>query len=108
MAANSQATPPTMINDTPTGHETKRTLLATDSTRAITSSNGNDEWPLVSVIIPVYNAALYLDECFQSVIRQTYITDMKGRLEVSIFDDGSQVWEYLCCAMLCDYYPCSR
>lgn len=37
-----------------------------------------------SVIIPVYNTAQYLDECLQSVLRQSQID-----LEVIIIDDGS-------------------
>ncbi len=43
--------------------------------------------PLVTVVVPVYNAAAYLDECLQSVATQTY----EGPIEVSIYDDGSEV-----------------
>lgn len=39
---------------------------------------------LVSVIIPAFNAAEYLDECIDSVIKQTY-----KRLEIIIVNDGS-------------------
>lgn len=38
----------------------------------------------ISVIVPVYNAAKYLDECIQSIIKQTY-----PDLEILIIDDGS-------------------
>lgn len=41
--------------------------------------------PLVSVIIPNYNHALYLDERIQSVLNQSY-----GRFEVIILDDRSK------------------
>lgn len=40
--------------------------------------------PLVSVIVPVYNAALWLPELFGSIRSQTY-----GNLEVILVDDGS-------------------
>ena len=40
--------------------------------------------PLVSVIIPVYNAETTIDECIESVIKQSY-----DNLEILIIDDGS-------------------
>lgn len=40
--------------------------------------------PLVSVIIPVYNCVLYIDEAIESIICQTY-----KNLEIFIIDDGS-------------------
>ena len=40
--------------------------------------------PLISVIVPCYNQAQYLDECLQSVLDQTY-TDW----ECIIVNDGS-------------------
>jgi len=44
------------------------------------------EKPLVSIITPIYNAERYLDDCFLSILRQTY----PGPIEVSIYDDGSE------------------
>lgn len=48
---------------------------------------------MISVIIPVYKVEQYLDECVESVVRQTY-TD----LEVILVDDGSPDG----CPALCD------
>ena len=44
----------------------------------------NNEAPLVSVIIPVYNVRAYLPQCLENVINQSY-----GNLEILIIDDGS-------------------
>ncbi len=49
--------------------------------------------PLVSVIIPVYRVERYLDECVQSVVRQTY-----RALEIILVDDGSPD----SCPAMCD------
>ena len=40
--------------------------------------------PLVSVIIPVYNAEKYIDECIESILNQTY-----SNIEVVVCDDCS-------------------
>ena len=40
--------------------------------------------PLISVIIPVYNAEMFLRQCLDSVVRQTY-----KLLDIIIIDDGS-------------------
>jgi glycosyltransferase involved in cell wall biosynthesis len=40
--------------------------------------------PLISVCIPVYNGAAYLEDCLQSVIAQTY-----SNIEILLVDDGS-------------------
>lgn len=40
--------------------------------------------PFISVIIPVYNVENYLEECFDSIINQTY-----KNIEIIVVDDGS-------------------
>lgn len=40
--------------------------------------------PIISVIIPIYNVAEYLDKCIKSVLSQTYID-----FELLLIDDGS-------------------
>ena len=40
--------------------------------------------PLVTIIVPVYNAEKYLDMCIQSVINQTF-----DRWELILVNDGS-------------------
>lgn len=42
------------------------------------------EEPLVSIIIPIYNAEKYLSECIKTVLDQTYTN-----IEVLLIDDGS-------------------
>lgn len=44
----------------------------------------NENQPLLSVIIPVYNAEKFLDRCILSVVNQTY-----RNLEIILVDDGS-------------------
>ncbi|MBM6866846.1 glycosyltransferase [Bacteroides caecigallinarum] len=40
--------------------------------------------PLISIIIPVYNAALYIERCFNSIISQSY-----NNYEIIVINDGS-------------------
>jgi glycosyltransferase involved in cell wall biosynthesis len=42
--------------------------------------------PLVSVIIPTYNYALYIGDAIESVLRQDY---PKTQIEIIVYDDGS-------------------
>lgn len=51
--------------------------------------------PLVTVIVPVFKTELYLDQCVQSILSQTY-----PELEVLLIDDGSPDK----CPALCDAY----
>ena len=43
-----------------------------------------DPSPLISVIVPVYNANAFLDQCLESITAQTY-----RHLEILVVDDGS-------------------
>ena len=51
--------------------------------------------PRISVIIPVYNVELYLRQCLDSVVNQTY-----RNLEIIVIDDGSPDR----CGEICDEY----
>lgn len=50
---------------------------------------------MISVIVPVYNSAPYLDKCIQSICGQTY-----RDLEIILVDDGSTD----CSGKICDAY----
>ena len=34
--------------------------------------------PLISVIVPAYNAEAFLDQCLESIVAQTYLFDVLG------------------------------
>ena len=41
--------------------------------------------PLVSVVIPVYNAEKFISKCLEHLVHQTY-----DNLEIIVVDDGSK------------------
>lgn len=51
--------------------------------------------PLISVIVPVYNVEKYLDECIQSLLKQTY-----DHIEIILVDDESKDSS----GLMCDKY----
>ena len=55
--------------------------------------------PLVSIIVPVYNAIAYLEDCIMSLMKQSY-----KNLEILLIDDGSTDGS----AELCDKLECNR
>lgn len=55
-----------------------------ETKRNVRMSKKRSNAPLVSVIIPVYNMAPYLEEALESVINQSY-----NNLEILVIDDGS-------------------
>ena len=66
--------------------------------------DNNKSWsqgsaPLVSVIIPVYNAELYLEKCVKSITNQTY-----SQLEIILVNDGSTDYS----ATICDCLQASE
>lgn len=48
-------------------------------------STSNQQQPVVSILIPCYNAAAFLPQCLDSIVNQTY-----QHLQVVVVDDGSE------------------
>lgn len=55
----------------------------------------NKKLPLISVVVPIYNVEIYLKECVESILNQTY-----ENLEVVLVDDESPD----SCGKMCDDY----
>ena len=47
-------------------------------------NQNNEEYPLISVIVPIYKVEKYLDKCIECIVNQTY-----KNLEIILVDDGS-------------------
>ena len=47
-------------------------------------NQNEEEKPLISVIVPVFNGQDYLEKCIESIEKQTY-----KNLEIIIINDGS-------------------
>jgi len=60
---------------------------------------------LVSIIVPAYNASLYLDRCLSSILNQSID---KNDMEIILVDDGSidDTWK-LCCRYANEYHNIS-
>lgn len=58
------------------------------------------ESPLVSVIVPIYNAKDHIARCLESIRRQTY-----QNLEILLLNDGSQDVSYQVCQMYAKVDP---
>lgn len=52
---------------------------------------------MISIIIPIYNSALYLERCLESILRQTY-----QDFEILLIDDGSTDGSRAVCEKYCD------
>jgi len=57
--------------------------------------SGHNNYPLISVIVPIYNVERYLPKCVDSILSQTY-----ENLEIILVDDGSAD----SCGSICDEY----
>ena len=55
-------------------------------------SNVNLYNPLISVIVPIYNAETYLEECIESILNQEY-----SNIEILLINDGSTDNSYTLC-----------
>jgi glycosyltransferase involved in cell wall biosynthesis len=48
------------------------------------AASSNNEQPLVSIVVPNYNSGSFIEECFDTLVHQTY-----QNIEIIVVDDGS-------------------
>ena len=72
-------------------------LFNMDAAEIFNKSKG--ELPLISVVVPVFNASKYLERCIESIIHQTY-----PHIEVIIVNDGSTDESELICLKYTERY----
>jgi len=53
--------------------------------------------PLVTIIVPIYNSELFIKECVEKLLAQTY-----SNLQIVLVDDGSKDHSYQICASFLD------
>ena len=58
--------------------------LVNEMIRFIQGTSVTEETPLISIIVPCYNVEEYLEECVESLVRQTY-----AKTEILLIDDGA-------------------
>ncbi len=61
----------------------------------ITNEKDNDMNPLVSIVVPIYGAEQYIEQCIESLINQSY-----HNIEIILVDDASKDK----CPQICDLY----
>lgn len=85
------------MNSAPSNISSANTNTTDGATTSVAdaSATPDETQPLVSIIVPVYNAADYLDRCINSILGQSH-----SNLEVILIDDGSTDGS----AKICDEY----
>ena len=57
--------------------------------------------PVVSILVPAYNASAFLSQCMESIVNQTY-----PNLQVVVVDDGSKDSTLVIAEQYAAKYPC--